>query len=146
MDPTSSPHHRVRLRAAEPQPLPPCSLLLPDEWEKLPVPPRLQPMLNPLAGVPPGCTASLSKGPRRRQKLSGLLPAECGLCSQPIDFFPPCLLWVYYCHYINYAVRSSGLCQGQPMAISSFIHLLGCPMSTASAHDVPTGKTTSCDD
>lgn len=43
-------------------------------------------------------------------------------------FFPPCLLWVYYCHYFNYSARSSWLCQGQPMGSSSFIHLLGCPM------------------
>lgn len=91
----------------------------------------------------------------QRHEPPGLLPTECecGLCSQPIDFFffffpslPPCLLWVYYCHCINYSVRSSRLCQGQPMGISSFIHPLGCPMSTASAQDVPTGKTTSCGD
>lgn len=57
---------------------------------------------QPAVLTSPPCRRDVLCLPCRAEVSAALLPAQCGLCSEPIDFlFPPCLLWVCYCHYIN---------------------------------------------
>lgn len=48
---------------------------------------------------------------RSRQDCASLSVASALSLLIFLFFFPPCLLWVYYCHYFNYSARSSWLCQ-----------------------------------